>query len=508
MDEAIRRMDATAQAALVAKGEVAPAELLEAAIAAADGADIGAAIPIRFDQFARDQVARDQVARAQAEAKQNTGEPTGPFAGVPFLLKDLGQDFAGQPNTMGSAAYRGRVAPGHSAYTRRCLEAGLVIFGRTATPELGLRAVTESRLWGAARNPWDRGRTPGGSSGGSAAAVAAGVVPMAGASDGGGSIRIPASFCNLFGLKVSTGRISFGPHRGLLWDGAAVEGVLTRSVRDTARMLDVLAGPEPGDMVALPKPATAFADEVGKTPGRLRIGYSTASPLKSPVDPSCIEAVENAARLLESLGHHVEPAEPAVDGAAVANAYLTLYLGQVAAEIAASGGKAADFELETWGMGLLGRALPSGRYVTANLAWNGFARALAAFHARYDLWLLPTVAAPPARIGELELPKAQKRVLALLSALRGGSLMLKSGMLETIARDSLVRTPYTQLSNLTFTPSMSVPLAMAAPAPGEPALPVGVQFVGRFGEEALLLRLASQLEAAAPWEGRRAPQAW
>ena len=271
-------------------------------------------------------------------------------------------------------------------------------------------------------------------------------------------------------------------------------------------MLDVLCGPEPGNLIALPKPATPFAGEVGAPPGRLRIGYSTASPLGGPVDPACIKAVEDAARLLEKLGHHVEPAEPVIDGAAVAAAYLTLYLGQVAAEIAASGGKAADFELETWALGLLGRALPAGRYVTAHLAWNGFARALAAFHARHDLWLLPTVAAPPARIGELELPKTQKRVLKLISALRGGSLMLKSGMLETLARDSLIRTPFTQLSNLTFTPSMSVPLAMASPAAGEPVLPVGVQFVGRFGEEALLLRLAAQLETAAPWDGRRAPR--
>ena len=492
MDDAIRRLDATGQAALIARGEIHPTALLEAAIEAADAATIGNAVPIRFDD----------IARARAASTLD-----GPFAGVPFLLKDLAQQFAGQPNTAGAAPYRHRVAREHSAYTRRCLEAGLVIFGRTATPELGLVAVTQSRLWGPSRNPWDGDRTPGGSSGGAAATVTAGIVPMAGASDGGGSIRIPAAYCGLFGLKPSSGRVSFGPQDGLHWDGASSNGVISRSVRDTAAMLDVLAGPEPGDPFPQPRSATPFAQEVGIPPGRLRIGYSTVSPLGGEVHAACIKAVEDAAHLLESLGHAVEESAPCIDGRALANSYLTLYLGQVAADVAASGAKDSAFELETGVLAMLGRALPAGRYVSARLAWNGFARALAAFHRQYDLFLLPTTAVPAPRIEATALPAAQRRVLAVLGAIRAGRLMLKTNMLDQLARTSLAPTPFTQLSNLTFTPSMSVPLAMSPAEADRPALPIGVQFVARFGEEATLLRLAAQLEAAAPWIDRRPPGA-
>jgi amidase len=482
-------LDAVGLAELVARGEVTAAELLEAAIARADAAagTLNAA-PIRFDEVARAQV---------------RGGLSGPFAGVPFLLKDIGQEYAGQPHTAAVAAHRARVAPAHSAYTRRCLAAGLVIFGRTATPEMGLRAQTESRLWGPTRNPWDLARSPGGSSGGSAASVAGGIVPMAGANDGGGSIRIPASYCGLFGLKPSTGRVSWGPAQGLAWEGASSNGVLSWSVRDTARMLDVLSGPEPGELVRAPPPARPFAAEVGAPPGQLRVGFSTASPIGAPVAPECVAAVRVAAKLLEGLGHVVEEAAPAIDGGEVAAAYLTLYLGQVGADAAAAGVADGAFELETGLLASLGRALNAAEYVTSLRKWNGFARALGAFHETYDLWLTPTVAGPPPRIGELGLPPTQRLVLPLLRRLRAGRLLLKAGMLETIARDSLGRTPFTQISNMTFTPSMSVPLHMAPAAPGGAALPVGVQFIARYGAEDVLLRLASQLEAAAPWAGRR-----
>jgi amidase len=483
------RRDATALAELVERREVTPGELLEAAIGAADAASATLnAIPIRFDDVARER-ARQPLA--------------GPFAGVPFLLKDIGQEFAGQRHTAGAAPYRDRVAAGHSAYTRRCLAAGLVIFGRTATPEFGLRAQTESRLWGPSRNPWDPARSPGGSSGGSAAAVAAGVVPMAGANDGGGSIRIPASYCGLFGLKPSTGRVSWGPSEGLIWEGASAQGVVSWSVRDTARMLDVLSGAEPGELVRPAPPARPYAEEVGAPPGRLRIGFSTASPIGAPVAQASIDAVHEAARLLERLGHDVEEAAPAIDGQAVATAYLTLYLGQVGADAAASGAGDAAFELETGLLASLGRALSAAEYVTSLRQWNGFARALGAFHETYDMWLLPTVAGPPPRIGELALPKLQQRVLPLLRRMGAGRLLLKTGMLETMARDSLARTPFTQISNMTFTPSMSVPLHSAPAEPGGPVLPVGAQFVARYGAEDSLLRLASQLEEAAPWADRR-----
>ncbi len=479
--------DATGLAELVARREVTATELLAGSIAAADASPLNA-IPIRFDDEAR--------ARAAAPL-------TGPFAGVPFLLKDIGQEYAGQPHTAGTASHRGRVPSVHSAYTRRCLDAGLVIFGRTATPEFGLRAQTESRLWGPSRNPWDRTRSPGGSSGGSAAAVAGGIVAMAGANDGGGSIRIPASYCGLFGLKPSTGRVSWGPATGQVWEGASANGVLSWSVRDTARMLDVLSVPERGELFRPPPPARPYAEEVGAPPGRLRIGFSTASPLGTEVAQANVDAVGAAARLLESLGHDLVEAAPAIDGAAVASAYLTLYLGQVGADVAEAGAPDTAFELETGLLASLGRALSAAEYVTALRSWNGFARALGAFHEDYDLWLLPTVAGPPPRIGELGLPPLQKRVLPILRRLRAGRLLLRAGVLEGMARDSLARTPFTQVSNMTYTPSMSVPLHMAAAEAGGLPLPVGVQFVARYGEEDVLLRLAAQLEEAAPWAGRR-----
>jgi amidase len=481
--------DATALAELVAQREVSAAELLEAAIARADASAATLnAVPIRFDDEARSRAAQ---------------ELSGPFAGVPFLLKDIAQGYAGQRHTAGSAPHANRISAEHSAYTRRCLDAGLVIFGRTATPEFGLRAQTESRLWGPSRNPWDTARTPGGSSGGSAAAVAGGVVPMAGATDGGGSIRIPASFCGLFGLKPSTNRVSWGPEQGLAWEGASAAGVLSWSVRDTARMLDVLRTPEPGELFRPPPPERPYAEEVGAPPGRLRIGFSTASPIGAPVDQDCVDAVHKAAKLLESLGHVVEEAAPALDGRAVATAYLMLYLGQVGADAAAAGAPDAAFELETGLLASLGRALSAAEYVTSLRTWNTYARALGAFHERYDLWLLPTVAGPPPRIGELALPKAQQRLVPLLRRMRAGRLLLKTGMLEKMSRDSLARTPFTQVSNMTFTPSMSVPLHAAPAEAGGPSLPVGVQFVARYGAEDVLLRLAAQLEEAAPWAGRR-----
>jgi len=229
------------------------------------------------------------------------------------------------------------------------------------------------------------------------------------------------------------------------------------------------------------------------------LGSRLPPPLGTPVDPACVEAVQAAARLLEGLGHDVQEAAPAIDGAAVAACYITLYLGQVAAEVAASGAPDSAFEAETAMLALLGRALSAGAYVGAHQAWNGFARAMGQFHAAHDLWLLPTVAAPPARIGELDTPPGQLRLISTFRTLRAGGLMLKLGLLDRMARESLARTPFTQVSNLTFTPSMSVPLHRAPAEPGGPPLPVGVQFVGPPNSEAMLIRLAAQLEQASPW---------
>ncbi|HEX7390817.1 MAG TPA: amidase [Acidiphilium sp.] len=487
LSDQIGGLDATALAELVAKKEVSASELLEATLARLDAAEP------RLNAIAVD--ARDR-ARSQA-----AGPLTGRFAGVPFPLKDIAQDYAGMRMTMGAVPLRDNIAIRNSAYVDRCLAAGLVVIGSTATPELGLKGTTETILRGATRNPWNPDRTPGGSSGGAAALVAGRVVPMAGASDGGGSIRIPAAYCGLFGLKPSRGRVSEGPAIGESWEGAVCSHVLTRSVRDSAAMLDVLAGPEPGDPFVIPPPVRPYAQEVGADPGRLRIGFSARSPVGGAVAPEMTEAVAKAASLLESLGHHVEEAEPAIDGRLLARCYMGLYFGHVAALVdeVRREKKASEsvFHPDTRALALLGRAMSAESFVQLQSHWNGFARALGAFHASYDLFLTPVTAMGPARIGELETPEFLQTMAKLTAVLGAGKLLLKSGIVDRLAYKNLERTPFTQLANLTFVPAMSVPLHW-----GADGMPVGVQFTARFGEEHILLRLAAQLEQAAPWADR------
>lgn len=476
--------DATGLADLVRRGEVARSEVTEAAIERAEALNpaINAICLPQYDE-ARQQAAVD-----------------GPFGGVPMLLKDLGQEQAGQPCTMGSRGLRHRVMERDSDYVIRAREAGLVFLGRTATPEFGLKAVTETELWGPSRNPWGSDHTPGGSSGGSGAAVAAGIVPVAGANDGGGSIRIPAAYNGLVGLKPSRGRISWGPDTGESWLGAADNHVLTRTVRDCAGMLDVLAGPCAGDPFRIESPSTSWSELAAESPGKLRIGLFTESPYGGDVHPDCVAAVREAARLLESLGHHVEEAAPPVDGEALARCYLGIYFGEVPAFMdmaLAAGASHDDFELDTRVLAMLGRSFPLPEYVRMRQQWNDFARALGGYFGHYDLYLSPTTAQPPALIGELDLPPAMKVVSKLMVRARAGKLLHRTGMIDQLAMDSLARTPFTQLANLTGTPAISLPLSWSAQG-----LPVGVQFGAASGGEARLLQLAAQLEEAAPWYGR------
>ncbi|GAC1625684.1 MAG: amidase [Nevskia sp.] len=480
--------DATGLAELVARREVSAAELLAAALARAE------AVNPRINAICTPMT---DLARRRA------GEPlSGPFAGVPLLIKDIAQHYAGVPTSAGCRALKDWIPAEHSEVVARLLAAGVVIFGKTTTPEFALKGHTETALFGATRNPWNLDRTPGGSSGGAAAAVAAGIVPMASASDGGGSIRIPASLSGLVGLRPGRGRGPPGPEHDEIWDGASQEHAITRSVRDSARMLDALAGADCGAPFVIAPPERLYAQEVGRAPGRLRIGFSTASPLGTPVDADCIAAVEATAKLLESLGHQVEQAAPTIDGKALARSYLSLYFGQSAAAMAEArrltGAGDADFELDTRALALLGNALSAGEYVTQRGRWNDYTRALGAFHARYDLYLTPTVAAPAARIGELDLPLARRVALRAILKLGIGKTLLRSGLVDQMATQSLERVPFTQLSNLSGTPSMSVPLHTS-----REGLPVGVQFIAAAGGEGLLIRLASQLEQAAPWSGRR-----
>jgi amidase len=430
--------------------------------------------------------------------------PEGPFGGVPFLLKDLLSICAGVPLTFGCKALKNFVPDHDSELVRRYRRAGLVILGKTNTPEFGLVAYTEPELFGPTRNPWDPGRTPGGSSGGSAAAVAAGMVPLAGAGDGGGSIRIPAAYCGLFGLKPSRGRVPTGPDFGELWQGAVVEHVLTRSVRDSAAMLDCIAGADAGAPFIAAPPERPFLEEVRRPPGRLRIGFSSRSPIGTPVHPENEKALLQAALLLERLGHEVEEASPELDGTALARSYLAMLYAEVAADLQDLGlvlGRPArrqDVETATWTLGLLGRCLPASELAGARRLWGRAARAMGRFHRSYDLYMTPTTAQPPALIGELKGRPCEIALLEAVDRLGLGRLLRASGVIERIAFQNLARTPFTQLANFTGQPAVSLPLHWT-----RTGLPCGVHFTARIGEEATLLRLAAQLESERPWFDRR-----
>ncbi|HUH13193.1 MAG TPA: amidase, partial [Longimicrobiales bacterium] len=343
-----------------------------------------------------------------------------------------------------------------------------------------------------------------GSSGGSAAAVAAGMVPLAGGGDGGGSIRIPASCCGLFGLKPTRGRVPTGPDHGELWRGAAVEHVLTRSVRDSAAVLDAIHGPDVGAPYGAPAPARPFLEEVGAPPGRLRIAFS-AEPLGGrEVHPDCRAAVQDAARLLESLGHQVEAAAPPVERDAFARAFLTMLCGELRADIAdaeaATGRRASSANLEhtTWALALMGERISAAAYSAAVRYLQRSARVVAGFFETRDVLLTPTLAMPPVRIGELMPPPLDAAALRVLGALRSGWALERLGMVEKAAAEAFRFAAYTPVFNVTGQPAMSVPLFW-----NDAGLPIGSQLVGRFGDEATLLRLAGQLEVARPWGERR-----
>lgn len=484
------KYDATGLAALIARGEVSALEVLEAALARA------AALDPKLNAIVWPMT---ELARERAGQKLS-----GPFAGVPFLVKDLFQEYAGVPCAMGNKALKKAAIPAtaHAEITRRWLNTGVVIFGRTNTPEFGAKGVTEPEAWGPAHNPWDLTRTPGGSSGGSAAAVAAGIVPLAGANDGGGSIRIPAGCCGLFGFKPGRGRTPWGPRLGESMHGAAINHVLSRSVRDSARMLDATRGPELTSWCHIAPPERPYVEELEHEPGRLHIGFSTRSPVGTEVHAEAVAAVENAARLLESLGHVVEPAEPRLYGPQLGEDFLRMWFPNVAAIVAEVRAEThcndSGFELDTLAMAAFGRAMSAQAYVEAYLRWNDYLRALGEFHQRYDFFMTPTLAFPPAHIGEVATPAWQRLLLRVLLASRTTRILVHLGVVEQMARENLKWVPFTQLANLTGVPAMSVPLHWTPDH-----LPLGVQFIGRHGGEGALLCLAAQLERAQPWAERR-----
>jgi amidase len=474
MPDVLGDLDATALADLVRSGEVQPAELVDAAIARIEKLDpeLNAVIHPRFE-----------AARAEASGAL----PDGPFRGVPFLLKDISGYSAGDPYHEGMRFLRdaGWRTDADSYVTARFRAGGLVFVGRTNVPELGLIPTTEPFVHGPTRNPWDPSRTAGGSSGGSAAAVAAGMVPAAHATDGGGSIRIPASACGLVGLKPSRGRVSLGPeedYAGLL----NVQGTVTRSVRDTAGLLDIAAGEMPGDPVVAPPPRRPFADEVGAKPGRLRIGLLTRAPAQTaPVHPDCVGAAEQTGRLLEGLGHVVEVDHPpALDELEFTRAFITLWSVGTAFMLEDWGRRvgravtADDVEPNTWALAEMGRSASTVQALAAQASLYRWSRRMAEWWAGgFDLLLTPTLAEPPPPLGSFVSPPDNPLGALLRSA---------------------AFCPFTPPINVTGQPAISLPLAETAEG-----LPIGIQLVAPYGREDLLLRVASQLEQAQPWAARR-----
>ena len=485
------RYDALGLAELVRQGRVTPAELCEEAINRIERINpvINAVVMAMYD-------------KGRQEASEPL--PIGPFTGVPMLIKDLDFAYAGVPMTSGCKALKDYVPDYHSELVLRFRKTGAVIIGKTNTPEFGLMGITEPELFGPCRNPWNKNHTPGGSSGGSAAAVAAGMVPMASGGDGGGSIRIPSSYCGLFGLKPSRGRNPTGPSHGRLWQDAVQNHVITRSVRDSAAMLDAIQGSDTGAPYEIRPPERLYIEEVMKDPGCLKIAFNTKSPIGTLVHMECINAVENAARLLEELGHHVEEAAPDVDGTGLANSYLTMYFGEVAAElrdlqlILKRKVSLKDVEPVTYTMGLLGKSFSSGDLVEALRKWDRAARKMGQFFKTYDLYLTPTTADLPAKIGELAPRSFDALLINTVNSLKLGWLLKASGMVDGLAEKSLKRTPFTQLANLCGLPAISAPLYWTSDG-----LPLGVQFIGPFGNENVLFRLAGQLEKARPWFDRK-----
>jgi amidase len=367
---------------------------------------------------------------------------------------------------------------------RRQKRAGLIVVGKTNVPEFGILPTTESTYWGRCKNPWDTSRTTGGSSGGSAAAVASRWVPMAHANDGGGSIRIPASCCGLFGLKPTRGRNPLGPDHGDLFHGLVVEHAVTRSVRDSAALLDATAGPDVGDPYAAPAPERPYADEVGRDPGRLRIAVTRTATSGVPIHADCVAAVDETAKLLESLGHHVEEGAPQLDGEAVKRGFISMWgvcIGAAVDEMAALVGRTVtpdNVEPLTWAMCQMSATTSAREHLRALAAVRKVARQVSRFFVDYDLLLSPTNAEPPPALGSFD-------------AVPGNPLagLVRAGLFV----------PFTPIANVTGQPAMSLPLHMAG------GLPIGVQVMGRFGAEGTLFRLAAQLEAARPWAHRRPP---
>ena len=461
--------DGLGLAELVRAKEVTPEELLEAAIARVEARNPAFnAVVMRLDDHGRRAIA--------------AGLPDGPFTGVPYLLKDLNGSLGGVRTTRGSRFFADVVPPEDGELVKRLKRAGLVIFGKTNTCEMGLSVTCEPQLYGPTRNPWDPERTPGGSSGGSAAAVAARMVPMAHAADGFGSIRVPAACCGLVGLKPTRARNSLAPYLGEAVAGLVSEHAVTLTVRDCAALLDATSGPAEGDPYSAPPPARPYLREVGADPGRLRIAFTAGGANGAVADRECVEVLERTARLCADLGHDVEEAAPELDGPLAWRTFLTLVAVGMKLNLEShptAGRPPRDDEVErvTMATARLAESIGAADYVRATQTAHRMGRQTARFHRQYDVLLTPALGAPPVKLGWLD--------------------MMMDDVHEYWRRIEQF-TPFTVWFNLTGQPAMTLPVGETASG-----VPLAVQAVARFGDEATLFRLAAQIEAARPWFQRR-----
>jgi len=466
-------LDGLAQAELVRQGEVQAIELVDATIERIERVNpqLNAMITSMYDQ-----------ARETARG----GLPDSPLAGVPYPLKDLVASYAGVRLASGAEILKEYVPDHDSELVVRLKKAGLIVVCKTNTPEIGCHVTTEPRLFGPSRNPWDTTRTTGGSSGGSAALVAAGAVPAAHANDGAGSIRIPASCCGVFGLKPTRARNPWGPDAGDWANGLAAEHAVTRSVRDSAALLDATLGPDVGDPYWAPPPERPFLDEVGTNPGSLRIAFTTKTLRGDSVHSDCADAVRDVAKLCADLGHEVVEASPDIDGEMFEQAFSTVFTSATAGVIDSIGQRngmtvtADQLEPLTGFVYEVGRGHSASDYLGAVGTIQSLARETARFFIDYDVWLTPTLGEPPVTLGTFEVSSDQS------------------------AKEAFDRVwqfiPFTPVGNATGQPAMSVPLYW-----NDDNLPIGIQFIGRFGDEATLFRFAGQLEQTRPWADRRPP---
>ncbi len=487
--------DALGLAELVRTGQVHPCELVESAIERIEAVNpqVNAVIHKMYD-------------KALAAAEQPLA--AGSFAGVPFLLKDLTSDLAGEPMRKGSRFYQAvNYVPEHDAeMVRRFKATGLIILGKTNTPEMGLTSVTEPALFGPTRNPYDLTRTAGGSSGGSAAAVATRMVPLASGGDGMGSLRIPASCCGLFGFKPSRGRNPTGPIDGAIFQGFQAEHVLTRSVRDSAAMLDATSGPDAGAPFVAPPHPPSFLAEVSAPPRKLRIAFTHTPLMGHYVKDDCVTGLKATVALLQELGHEVIESTPPVDGKAVSRAIARILTGEFAGLLRVIDmqfqrkPKTEDFETATWVLMLLGQQYNAGDFVMAQWELAYAVRKVGQWFEEnaIDVLLTPTLAEPPPLIGSQDVPRGLKIVLDVLVRLNAGHLIKAFGNVDAQAENLFAFTPYTPMFNVTGQPAMSVPLHW-----NDAGLPIGMQFVGRYADEATLFNLAGQLEQARPWANRK-----